>query len=451
MFPMFLPWFIGTDMYPKPAWLRIRPIPTNWMPNADTRLHAAKAKLYVQSSPLLAKHLGTKWEMPREQQWFWQVNHEEAKAKDAESSFLQEMAGDDEEALQRSTESVFGHETIEVIDQHRDKEYACYTMVGQSIEQSHEVGPEYYDYAKERLPVRYVSTSKGTSRWELIPLKRVALNEKDLDDSDGVLFIWEHPKPNINYSMGVDTGSGQGHDFTCISVWALGYGDMPDVQVAEYASRRVSHVESFAFVMPIAAYYGKFMEKPSTRWKEPYVSIEQVAAVGDVCQHQMGLMGYTNFHRMPRYDGSPKKIMKQKRMATKIGWYTWGWSRPILTDSFVHWARNGWAKVNSPWLLEEMRHFEVHLTASGKERKEHEEGENDDRIFAGAMAIFCPHDMEQMAHRSKKRIEDPASLPPIDLGPYHGNTYSPRQLAESNVVSLDDILYSDAQLDRYRQ
>ena len=50
------------------------------------------------------------------------------------------------------------------------------------------------------------------------------------------------------------------------------------------------------------------------------MSIEQVAAVGDTAQLQMSRMGYRNFHKMPRYDGSPQRIRRQKKgPATRIG------------------------------------------------------------------------------------------------------------------------------------
>ena len=101
--PLFLPWFCGVDIYPTPTWLRMRPVPGEWRANRETRLHVAKSELYVRSSPLLSKYLGAAYAMPREQQWYWEVEHEQAKAKNIEGVFLQEMAGDDEEALQRSS------------------------------------------------------------------------------------------------------------------------------------------------------------------------------------------------------------------------------------------------------------------------------------------------------------------------------------------------------------
>jgi hypothetical protein len=448
--PLFLPWFCGIGLYPTATWLHMRPVPAAWEPNKDTRLHAAKCKLYVRSQPLLSKHLGLGWSLPREQQWWWEVTHEEAKQDDTESVFLQELAGDDEEALQRSSISVFGHQIIETLESQRTRDYEIYGLAGQSIEDAHQIDPNYYDYSRERIPVRYVSKKGESYRWELIPLKRVAgFRETDSEDADKVLFIFHPPRPGVNYSIGVDTSEGKGEDSTVISVWALGYRGQPDVQVAEFASSSVNHVEAFAFILCIAAHYGKYMEQGVTRWREPYVSIEQVAAVGDTAQFQMGKMGYSNFHRMSRYDSTTRKVMRQKKTSGKRGWFTFSWSRPLLTTNFVHAAQNGWADINSPWLLEEMKLFEVHVTKTGKEKLEHEEGAHDDRIFAAAMAIFCPHDMDVLAERSTKRMDEPTALPPIDLGPYNSQSIPWDNLHKNNVVSLEDIQYSDAGLERF--
>jgi len=459
--PKFLPWFCGVDMYPTPTWLRMRPVPSDWTPNHDTREHVAKSELYVKSDPMLERGLlelqrrgneyqGSTWHMPRAQQWFWEVEHEQAKSKNIESVFLQEMAGDDEEALQRSAESAFGHETIIEIQERRAREYVAYGLSGQSIEDAHEPPPEDIDYSAERLPVRYSSPRNETYRWDFIPLRFASpLSESDPADAIGKLFIFHPPRPNVSYSIGVDTSEGKGQDATVISVWSVGTRSSADIQCAEFASPYVNHVEAFAFVLAIAAHYGQYMSQGLTRWRQPYVSIEQVAAVGDTCQLQMQRMGYSNFHRMGRYDSSIRRIAKQKRSSSsKRGWYTYGWSRPLLTGNFVHSAQNGWAEINSPWLIDEMKHFEVHITSTGKERLEHEEGQHDDRIFAAAMAIFCPHDMDALADRSKKRLTESTSYPPIDTGEYRGNVVNLKDTTRKSLASLEDIMYSDANLER---
>jgi len=329
MFPMFLPWYVGVDMYPKPTWMLGRPIPERWRPDRDTAEHVAKAELFVASTPLLSKHLlaeesrrtgqpqRARWTMPREQQWFWEVTHAEAKQKGTESSHFQELAGDDEEALQRSTESAFGHETIAAIETRRARAYTAYGISGQSIEDAHEPDPADIDYGAARVPVRYASQRGESYRWEFIPLRfdgyksdplaAYPLDPTNPDDAIGKLIVFHAPRPNLSYSIGVDTSEGKGQDATVISVWASGRRGDPDIQCAEFASPYVNHVEAFSFILAIAAYYGQHMAVGTTRWKEPYVSIEQVAAVGDTAQLQMRKMGYSNFHRMTRYDGKRTK------------------------------------------------------------------------------------------------------------------------------------------------
>lgn len=458
MRPVFLPWFSGRDIYPMPTDELTHPVPDGWIPDKDTRKHVAKCELYVENYPLLKQFLledqklrgelinSNRWKMPRCQQWFWEWGHQEAKYKGQQSKWYQEMAGDDLESLQRSGgEPVFGYEVLASIDEQRTRTYSVYGITGQSIEDSHEPLPDYIDYSRERIPISYASRNKKnpeTYRWELIPMN-VVLDERSAENADGLFVIWEPPQPNVCYSIGVDTSEGRGMDSTSISVWALGWGQQPDTQVAEFTSAYVSHVEAFSFVLAIASYYSQHMSLATTRWREPYVAIEMVAAVGDVCQAQMQRMGYSNFHRMIRYD--KKNTPKLKKQTRNLGWFTYGWSRPILVGSFVAWAQNHWAKINSPWLLDEMKHFEVHYTAAGKEKMEHEDDWNDDRIFAAAMAVFCPHDMDKMAQRSKKRlVASVDSLPQLDLSPYAGQVISASQIRNPQkfVESLMSLQYS---------
>jgi len=462
MYPLFLPWFCGTDMYPKAAWLRKTPIRDGWLPNRDTQLHVAKCELYTAAHPHLGKHLtdhqrktGTlhrdgKWHMPREQQWYWEVTHNEAKEKGFESSFLQEMAGDDEEALQRSVESVFGHDTIDFIETHRERKYQCYGIIGQSIEDRQEPPESYIDFHKDRIPVRFHGRKpEQRYSWELVPLKmEPPPREKDPTDVANHLIVFYPPERGINYSMGVDTSQGKGLDSTVISVWSIGGRGQPDTQCAEFASPFVNHVEVYAFAFAIAAYYGQYMGLGQTRWTMPYLAVEQVEAVGDVCQGQMMRMGYpySSVHKFVRLDSSPLKIARAKMsQATKPGWYTHGWSRPILTGNFVAFVQNNWAEVNSPWLIEEMKEYEVHFTSRGKEKMEHSEDSHDDRIMAAAMAVFCPQDLRLLADRAKVReVPEQGALPQIDISPYRGQQINIRSGRRTSTLTMDDVIYGTA-------
>jgi hypothetical protein len=447
LFPLFLPWFVGTDLYPKPAWLRMRPIPETWQEHRlpDTIEHVSKAEAYVAAHPEIKKHLSpdAPWLMPVEQQWFWEVNHEESKnTPGGEATWYQEMAGDDIEALQRSSESVFGFEAIARVEAERKKDYQLYGISGQNIEDVHEPPTDDIDYGKDRIISTYRS-AKGSFQWELIPLKHdneyfettIRPNPDAFwDYGQGKLQVYYPPAPGIEYSIGVDTSNGIGQDSTVISVTGKGSRTNPDFQAAEFRSAYVSHVEAFAFITAIAAWYATYMAD-TTPYKEPIVGIEQVAAVGDTCQTQMRRsFGYSRFPLFTRLDN--KKIRPAK--SNKMGWFTYGWSRPVLLDPFVHNIQNGWYKLESPWTLYECAHFEVHYTAAGKERKEHEEGQHDDGIFAAAISLTNIRLLSPMAERTTKRFcgEDGLNRPLLDFTPYSGRRVS---INQPKPIQLEDL------------
>jgi hypothetical protein len=436
--PVFLPWYIATEMYPKPTWLLTRPIPQDWQPSKETRVRMAKAKAFVASSPELSKVMGTDWEMPREQAWYSEVDFEEYKANGREKLWKQEMAGDDVECFQGGYDSVFGNDLLSEIRDNRKQNYDVYGLSGHGIEDNFEPDEEDMDFDLPRKVVKYSSNRGGDFTWEMIPLRRNLIEDGEEDEpekaetqADGKLLVFQHPEEGYDYSIGVDTGGGVGGDSTAISVWRKGVRGMPDVQAAEFASAYVSHVDSYAFIMVIAAYYAKFMKEGHPR--EPLVSIEQIAAVGDVCQPQMRKMGYSRFHHFVRYD--TKKIEKKK--SNKMGWFTSGWSRPILIDTFVHNVKNGWLTIHSPFLLREMKRFEVHNKA-GKEKLEHADGDHDDRIFSSAIAVFTSHDTDAMVERGKHRPV-PVGVkyrPPISLEPSGWTVPTKTGALESMMVNV---------------
>lgn len=192
---------------------------------------------------------------------------------------------------------------------------------------------------------------------------------------------------------------------TCISVARLSpTPDEPDVQVAEFRSTKVSHVEAYAFAGAIIAYYAKYMEQ-TTRYRHPIITVEQVLRSGDMSQLQlMKSFGFSpsRMHHFTRYDS--KDVAKSKRDSRKLGQYSYAWARPILIDTWVTLVMNGWYIVNSPFTLAECDGFEVHYTGtSGKSKFVRSEGSTEDGIYANALAGFCPRDLKALAERTKKR------------------------------------------------
>ena len=423
---LFLPFYLAESMYPNPMEKLSHPVPKEWRAEPETRQMIAESELYVQSIPVLSKVLGANWKMPREKAHFWEWNFLEARAKGKEKMWFQEMPHTDKACFQGSFDNVFGRETIARAYSERKTEYAVYGIVGQSIEPRHEPDQEDVDYSLPRVPVSYKNFRGETYRWEFVPLewteKWDSLEElRGFDAHMNKLFVWLTPERGYDYSIGIDTSNGISEDATCIAVCRRGRSPQEkDIQAAEFRSNRVSHVEAFAWAMAIAAYYGKYMDGApgSIRHREPYVAVEQIMAVGDTVQLQMANMGYGRFHKMTRYDSDPKHMRKAD--SRKRGWFTTSWSRPMLTDGFVTYVLNGWYVVHSPWTQYEMDHWEVHLTAGGKEKKEHSSDSTDDGIFANAMAAFCPNDRKVQADRSQRQWRAGDGQQGIDVRSGHG-------------------------------
>jgi hypothetical protein len=416
--PLFLPWFTGTDIYPTPTWIETRPVPEGFRSQMikETKAMMAKAKMFVKTDTLLSAVLGDDWEMGEEQAWYWQVNYLEYKGKGREKLWYQEMPGDDQECFQGSYDSVFGNELLNNLDQIRDRDYKIFAIVGHGIEDKFEPLSEDVDYSQPHKLVHYLSNKGDKFTWTFVPLLPETVDDEDEERGnemvDGKLLIFREPEEGHDYTIGVDTGGGVGNDSTVIAVWRKGVRGMPDVQCAEFASAHLSHTEAYAFVMAIAAHYARYMRELVPR--EPLVSIEQIAAVGDTVQSQMRLMGYGRYFMWHNLD---TKVIK-KHKATRMGWRTSGWSRPILVNGFVNSVQNDWIHIHSPFLLREMSKFEVQIIR-GREKLQHSSDAHDDRIFASAIAVYTSHDMEKMMERGKNKPIPMAKQirPTLDLTP----------------------------------
>jgi hypothetical protein len=418
--PVFFPWFLATDLYPTETWLREKPVPADWLPQTITERMMDKCAAYVHTTPMMREMLGSDYRLPRQQAWFWEVNYMEHAAKHNAKGWLQEMCCDDIEALQPKKDLVFDLEATEALYQRRSP-VTLWAITGEQIMEKHHPRPEDVDYTQERFRVSRngnIQTIHGSEPremvWEFIPLKCPDnLLARDFSP-DGKLLVFEWPEPDYDYTIGVDTGSGTGLDNSVISVHRRTLtGHDPDIQVAEFASNRISAAEMAAFVLAVATLYSQEM----TTYPEPLVAVEQVRkGLGDVCQLQMLLCGYKRHYKMARKDGKNPKW--DARHSKKLGWYTFSaWARAFLLDIYKQAVENGWLIVNSPYLLRhEMPAFQIDQAESGKTRWDHESGKHDDRIFADAIAYVIGNDLNSIAQRVKaKLVSEEGHLPPIDM------------------------------------
>lgn len=413
LFPLFLPWFVGTDIYPKRDWLQKFPIPENWAPGPDTVKHAMKCMAYVRNTPILRKILGDDWELPREQAWYWEFNFEEARRKNAAKEWLRQMPADDIEALSGKNDKIFGDETIEVIGECRKKSYDVYGIIGEGIDEKFEPDPAIVDYNKPRFEVSWTTPRGVELEWLFLPLKPI--DDRDENTAMAKLLIFEHPLENVDYSMAGDTSDGVGGDRSVIDVNRIGPIDGPDIQACEFCSDLVSTVDAAHFMAAIAAYYAPKIPN----YRMPLMAIEQRRKPGDDCQNQLIRLGFWRHFKFHRLDG--KNPEKEERQSNRLGWYTNEWSRPYMFGRLIDSVENGWQVVNSPFCIREMADLEKKYTASGKGRMEHMQGKHDDRVFARGIAYVIAHTRDVRMEKEKIRYDMPkGKLPPIDKSWYGG-------------------------------
>lgn len=410
--PVFIPWPAAPDLYPEADWIRKFPVPGGFRPLEVTRKHVQRCELFIRSTPYLAKVMGKNWKMPTEQQWFWEFNYLEAAKSHTQKIWLSQMPADDYEALQGKNDLVFDSITIETAREDRKKGYQAYAITGDSIDDGFEPDESEIDYNKERIRVVWNSHRGQRFEWVMVPL--LPFEEDDERKALDKILIFEEPNSAPghegdpqDYSIGIDTADGLGHDDEDRSVLSMTRsmkGENFDVQVAEFCSNRINAPQMVGFAACLAAYYGeKTIDSRGCKF-----AIEQRERPGDDCQLQLKLMGFSFHHIDTRYDN---KHVKENK-GTKEGWYTNAWSRPLLMNRFVDAVSNGWYVPNSPFLIQELSSLERKIAKSGKSRLEHQSGKHDDRVLAAGTSYFTRHALDVMAERAQKRYSQPVSKRP---------------------------------------
>jgi hypothetical protein len=403
--PIFLSWPTAGDQYPEPDWIRKFPVPGGWQPHATTRKHVARCEAYIRNTPYISKIMGKDWRMPRDQQWYWEFNYDEAVKTHTQKVWLSQMPADDFEALQGKNDSVFDDAIIASTDMLRKKEFQDYAITGDSIDDGFEPQEDQIDYDKDRLRITWTSHRQQRYDWVMIPLK-------PCDDDDekltlGRVRVFEEPKDDHDYTFGIDTADGLGmddEDRSVLSVADSVHGDGCDVQVCEFVDNRINSPQMVGFAACLAAWYGKKTKDP----RGVKFCIEQRERPGDDCQLQLKLMGFNFHHVNVSYD---TKKPKENRGHVE-GFRTNAVTRPMLTGRFVDAVTNGWYKPNSKWLIAECKDWERKTLASGKTRMDHQSGKHDDRVMAAAMSYFSRHAFDVMAERSTKRYSLPSGRKP---------------------------------------
>jgi hypothetical protein len=386
--PVFLPWYVGVDLYPTEWEWRRRPAPSDWTPPDYVEKHALAAKVYVDNTPLLKKFLGENWEMGFRQKWWYYLKYEEAREMNQLHILLTELPASADEAFQNSNPSVFSIETLTEVrtESNTSTPVGTYQISGETIP---------FIYRDQRVigdSIVARALSQDGDVLETFELQPVETDGWPDSNPDLKTYIWEWPKRGETYGIYCDPSEGVGQDSSVVGVIKKATPWHPDEQVVEWASNKVAPHDLWAYVYCL--YHLFTVRNHEGEWAEPLTVIE-TNIVGDAVQTELLKRGATNLYRQVDMtqigDVGPQFNKRPRAIRDRIGWRTDRLNRPKMISLFRKLVRDGNFKVRSPYLVKEMATLEYNID---KQRIEASEGQHDDRVMGPAILLCAWYDPE---------------------------------------------------------
>ena len=397
--PVFLPYFVGRDIYPSPGEERAIPVPAGWDPPEFVREHAASCEEYARTSPVLSQIMPADWRMDLAQMyWYYREFTKAEKDPKRLAGFLAECPSNAKEAFQSWQRSIFPIQLM--MDYQRQLRQPCLPpmmFVGPEIPGISEPILEPSDQPIRRV-IYPVPGSAQRYKWDLYALPFT--NYEDELDPLHKLWVWEEPQPNQKYVVSVDCGEGVGQDRTVIQVIRLGNPYQPAAQVAEYASDLINAFEAWPITLLLLEWYTT-RKYDGTR-QHALCSIE-MAKDGRACQNEIFKRGWPNIYI--RQKPEQRKAVPYEQ--PNLGWETTAATRPVIISWLQNFIKRHQVLINSPWLLDELRDFVTHVTQSrtgGQAKIKIEAGRDahDDRIMSLGIGLVTGHELDVY-----RDVEDP--------------------------------------------
>jgi hypothetical protein len=417
-YPIFLPWYVGRDLYPTEARERRDPVPDDWEPPEFVLRHAEAARENVQADPLLRKHLGSGWRMSREQMWYYMRERERFRRKGQLSDFYKELPATAQEAFTVPFGGIFDTETlIEMQDRAAQHTPRVYAITGPEIKLA--AKPQEIDQQGKRIAVTVNwSRQYPPLTYVLVPLHYTGHSTYDFNNK---LTVWEMPLEGEEYVCGVDTSHGQDRDSSVITVHRKWTPErLYNEQVCVFASNQVNNAYMWPFGLVIGTLYATLAGKrePEARY-QPKFAIE--IPQGRPMQDEMRNRGWWNMHHRASVDS------QVGHMIHKFGWSTDRHSRHDLMTTFGQAVMEGHYRINSTELLREMGAL---IWNSERKRLEAKPGAHDDYFFSAAIGWASGRQMELVGSRSSLYVQreiqkqDEGKYPEFDAGDFGRVTVS---------------------------
>lgn len=188
-----------------------------------------------------------------------------------------------------------------------------------------------------------------------------------VDPNYNNLWIWESPKKNHQYIMGVDVSSGNADDFSTIVIIDTTTGN----QVMEFKEK----------IRP------EELAKVVKKYGEMYSSltvVDTTGGYGDLLIFKLEEMEYNYLYYSKGNADYMKKYPKNKNSKHKlVAGYKIGSKRPQIIGKLTQYIESNDFKIRSIRLISELETF---VWVNG--RPDHMSGFNDDIIFAAALALW---------------------------------------------------------------
>lgn len=199
----------------------------------------------------------------------------------------------------------------------------------------------------------------------------------------GGLVVWEAPRKGHRYVVGVDPSWGIGEDRAAIHVNRVGTMHEKDTQVAEFCSDMMNVHDLTPICYMIGEMYKDEVED------EPALMVVEVNISDDIVHRLRMDYNYPNLYIRKKFDSLTKTV------TTSLGWKTDLRNRPSIIQKGLHYVKNGWWNINSPWLINELQTIEKRKDPDlVRDRVEAAPGAHDDLAMAGFIALFASHEME---------------------------------------------------------
>ena len=382
--PVFLPWFVGTDLYPSASDRLARPVPSHWTPSDRTVQHAEKARAYVLSNPLLFKYLAKgdrDWQLSREQMYWREIEYQSAKEKKQLHIFQMELCADDDEAFQSFNIPVLDPEILIGYQERTRPPIAVYTVIGPEIPPQLVVPQRFWDSARPTITVGTRDLlARYDVKYQLIPVR---FEGYSTFDEQMKLLIWEWPQTGHNYGVGVDCAEGIGLDNSAIEVLREATPMRPPGQVAELVSNQMTAFQAWPLTLAVSVLYST-MSPFAGRVTQCRIAIE-TASNGSAVQNELQKRGWTNFH--PWKYNDRRKPLRDGEVG-RLGIINNFWFRTTMMDWLMTALSEEAIDIPSRYLVQEFRALE---RVADERKVKAAADSNDDRVLALGFPLFSLH------------------------------------------------------------